>query len=235
MSSTQADVITVVQRTPVGRDLVAATVNYFKRYDLDGLAAELREHWTSDELVALLASECDDTVKVAAACLGLVGTWSACGALARTLHHDDALVVSMAEHALWLIWFRHPDPQICRDLQRAVRLIDRGREREAIGQLDDLIARAPDFAEAFNQRAIACCFVEHPLDAVADCKRAVRLNPQHFAALAGMGHCFVQLSCYHEALQAYRAALNIHPRMEGVRQSIRQLQRILARADATSL
>ena len=229
--SLQADALTIGQPARVGRDLVTSTVNYFKRYDMDGLAAELREHWTVDELVTLLDSEHDDTAKVAAACLGMVGTLSACAALARTLHHDDALVASMAEHALWLIWFRHPDSGVRRDLRGAVCLIDCGRGRDARARLDDVIARAPDFAEAYNQRGMAYCFVDRPLEAIADYKRVVELNPDHFAAWAGLGQCFIQLERYPEALRAYRAALNIHPRMEGVRQSIRQLRCILNRAD----
>ena len=140
----------------------------------------------------------------------------------------------MAEHALWMIWLRHPDPGLTRELQDAVRLIDRDREREAIARLDQLIARAPDFAEAYNQRGIAYCLIDRPLESVSDCQRAASLNPDHFAAYAGMGHGFVQLRRYREALESYRKALDIHPRMEGVRQSIRQLEGILARIDRTS-
>ncbi|HUU82974.1 MAG TPA: tetratricopeptide repeat protein [Phycisphaerae bacterium] len=229
MSVTQADAISIGPPTSAGHDLVSSTVHYFRHYDVEGLACELREHWTTEELVLLLASDRDDTVKVAAACLGVVGTFRDCAALARTLNHDDALVVSMAEHALWLIWLRHPDADIRRDLHVAVRLIDHNRERHAVERLSEVIARAPDFAEAYNQRAIAYCFIDRPLEAIADYKRTIRLNPHHFAALAGMGHCLVQLNRFHEALQAYRAALNIHPRMDGVRQSIRQLSSILNR------
>ena len=60
--------------------------------------------------------------------------------------------------------------------------------------------------------------------ALADCKKTIGLNAVHFGAHATMGHNHTHLGQYPEALACYRAALNIHPRMEGIRQSMRRIR-----------
>ncbi|MFQ5492373.1 MAG: tetratricopeptide repeat protein [Phycisphaerae bacterium] len=207
-----------------GQQLLTSTLGPLRRGDATALLDRLERDWPVERLVGLLNSDDDDVVKVAATCLGLVGSASECAHLARLLHHDDSVVVSMAEHALWRIWFRQAPAKACQAMYRAIELIEQGRCESALTLLNTVIRRCPTFAEAYNQRAIALQLLERYNQAVADCRRAVELNPTHFAALANMGHALSQAGRYLEALQTYRAVLQIHPRMEGVRQSIRRIR-----------
>lgn len=227
MSFTRADDFLITPGASHGADLVAVAVKYLRQSDEEGLTAELQRNWSTERLVALLSSNNQDAVKIAAVCLGLVGTLDCCPALAAALHHGDSVVVSVTEIALWQVWFRSGPSDACREVHDAAALMEAGRYSEATCVLDNVISEAPDYAEAYNQRAIAHYLTDRCVDAIADCKRALRLNPTHFAALAGMGHCLAHLGRFSEALIAYQGALELHPRMEGIRQSIRQVRTIL--------
>ena len=77
--------------------------------------------------------------------------------------------------------------------------------------LDDLIARAPQFAEAFNQRAVWFFKKGEFGRAVRDCETVMRLNPHHFGAAAGLGQCYLKMKKPRAALRAFRQAVEINP------------------------
>ena len=52
--------------------------------------------------------------------------------------------------------------------------------------------------------------------------------PQHFGAMAGMGHSHANMKHWAEARHCYRLALAIHPRLEGIQSAQRQIEEILA-------
>ena len=220
----------VPQLADLGRRLIAATLPHLRRGDERAIVEELRAHWPLRRLVDLLDCPDDDVVKVAAACLGLVGTSSECPVLAGALHHDDSVVVAMADHALRRIWFRQGPPEACRRLCQAVYLIEQGHHHRAVAVLSKVISGAPWFAEAYNQRAVARYLSGAYVEAIADARLVLRLNPGHFAALAGIGSCFVRLGRFAEALQTYRSVLQIHPRLDGIRQSVRRARALCSPA-----
>jgi Flp pilus assembly protein TadD len=59
---------------------------------------------------------------------------------------------------------------------------------------------------------------------VNDIARTLTLNPRHFGALSGLGMIFEQMGDEGRALEAYRAALAIHPRLEGVNEAVERLE-----------
>lgn len=207
-----------------GQELLAQTLGSLRRRDRAALLNRLQQDWPVEHLVDLLDSDDDNVVKVAATCLGLVGSAAESTRLARLLHHDDSVVVSMADHALWQIWFRQGSFKACRALCRAVESIEKDRYQTALNLLNTIIRQCPTFAEAYHQRAIVLQLLERYDPAIADCRRAVELDPTHFGALAIMGHALCQAGRYAQALQTYRAVLQIHPRMENIRQSIRRVR-----------
>src|SRR5262249_12320230 len=153
--------------------------------------------------------------------LGLLGTMESNTPVASRLHDDDADLARMAADALWSIWFRGDNPVHSEELHRLVRLRDRDK---ALSGLDQLIKRAPTFAEDFNQRAIALFRLKQFERSIADCERTLQLNSCHFGAQAGMGQCFLQLRKHKAALKAFRNALRINPHMDGIAETIRTLE-----------
>lgn len=210
-------------------DFVSQLTPLIERHDTEGMLACLDRFWPHDSLMEMLSSDEPDAVKIALVCLAFVGRMSDTPRIARLLHSPDSAASSYAEHALWSIWFRSGDEIHNIDLTRAVGLIGHDRFEDAIEQLDALIAMAPRFAEAYNQRAIACFLIGEYDRATEDCKQALRLNPFHFGAMAGLGHCYATAKKLAAAMEAYRAALAIHPRLEGIRQSIQCIRECLGR------
>ena len=196
--------------------------------DAAGLIGLLQSRWSPTQLGALMSGAEADTRKVAALCLGLVGGRAAVEPLCRGLADADAMVYQMSEHALWTIWFRlgaviEANVSVCRGA-RAVAAREFAR---AIALFDAALSADPSFAEAYNQRAIAHYLQDDFAASVADCRRATELMPCHFGAWAGLGHCHLQLGDLPAALRAYRQALAVNPRMDGVRQAATEIARRL--------
>ena len=94
-------------------------------------------------------------------------------------------------------------------------------DAQALAALDDLIAEAPNFAEAHNQRAILFFRRGEFARSVSDCQQALRLNPYLFGAAAGMGQCYLKLKKPRAALRAFRQALEINPSLDHLRDAVR--------------
>jgi Tfp pilus assembly protein PilF len=89
------------------------------------------------------------------------------------------------------------------------------------------VRKAGDFAEAFNQRAVLHFRLGQFREAIADCQRALELNPHHFGAAAGMAQCYMKLKKPRAALRSFRNALRINPNLEDVAETIRALEDVL--------
>lgn len=207
-----------------GREFVDQVRPYLVNSDATGLVRFLDQYWPISDLRDLLTCGHADAAKVAATCFSLVGTMDDNPYLAPLLHDEDATTCAVAEHAMWSIWFRAGRDMDNTNLQRVVRLISDNQLDAAILFLDGLIEAAPDFAEAYNQRAIAYFLKEEYLASLSDCGRTLELNPFHFGAIAGVGHCHASMGQLEFALEAYLRAIQMHPRLEGIRQSIHAIR-----------
>jgi Tfp pilus assembly protein PilF len=140
------------------------------------------------------------------------------------LHDDDEGVRQFAADALWGVWFRGGSRAQNDRLQKLARARD---PNKALAGLDKLIAEAPGFAEAYNQRAIVYFRKGEFAKSAADCEQVLKLNPYHFGAQSGLAQCLVRLKKPRAALKAFQNALRINPNLEDVAESIRTLQDVL--------
>jgi tetratricopeptide (TPR) repeat protein len=129
------------------------------------------------------------------------------------------------ESLIWIEWSKSGSPAM--DL-----LLQRGRDALAAGELDlaiahftALIDHAPEFAEGWNARATAYFQAGLFGPSVADIAETLRLNPRHFGALSGFGMILEETGRKAEALEVYRAALAIHPHLQGVIDAIARLEK----------
>lgn len=189
--------------------------------------AWVRRTWSPRQLVALLSDRTADTRKVAALALGLMGDASSVKPLAFALHDHDLMVSRLAEHALWSIWFRLGKPRAINLVKCGNTHLDHGNYSCAIEKFSQSIQEDPAFAEAHNQRAIAFYLTEQFERAIEDCRAALALMPQHFGAMAGMGHCYAHMGEWKQARHCYRLALAIYPRLEGIEASLGQITQII--------
>ncbi len=131
--------------------------------------------------------------------------------LLQDLKNDDSEIRDVAMQELWRRWFEQKGKMGLQMLQRSQVLQNQGSLDEAESVLSQVIRSMPDFAEAWNRRAVVYFMQHRYRKAIADCQQTIVLNPFHFGALHGMGLCYLNLSEYRQASQAFRQALTIQP------------------------
>jgi tetratricopeptide (TPR) repeat protein len=191
----------------------------------DRLAEAVQARWTAAELCPLLSHEQVNVRRVAAVTLGLIGDRSVIDCLARALHDEDQQVTEMAEHGLWAIWFRLCCCDAAEPFQQGVSHLEAERYDKALTPFHRAQAIDPEFAEAYNQCAIAHFFLGQYEQSIVDCQSTLEKMPCHFGAMAGLGHCYTHLGKLDRALECYRQTLAIHPRMAGVQNAIDRIER----------
>jgi tetratricopeptide (TPR) repeat protein len=197
--------------------------------DPHGLVQALRQRWNTSQIARLLTNPDGDARKVALVCLAMVGDRGCVDAVAAQLSDPDRMLNQMAEHALWSIWFRLGSPEANTELCRGAKALSSKQIELAIEHFDSAITADPEFAEPYNQRAIARFLLDQFEESIADCRKAIRLMPCHFGALAGMGHSFLHLGQLEHALRAYEKAIAINPHLQCVSETIAEIHRKLGR------
>ena len=147
------------------------------------------------------------------------------------LKDADAVQGQALEEQIWAIWLQHPDRIAASLLDEGVVLMSRRRWTEALALFDQLVVRAPAFAEAWNKRATVYFLLGDFDRSVQDIQRTLILEPRHFGALAGLGQMYLQLDQPEAALRSFGAALKINPNMPGVQRMAEDLRARLRGSD----
>ncbi len=93
----------------------------------------------------------------------------------------------------------------------------------ALSLLDRLVALAPDWAEAWNQRATTRFLTGDTDGAMADIDQVIKLEPRHFGALAGMGMILRGAGLNKSALEIFNKVLGIYPLETDIRKLTEKL------------
>ena len=131
--------------------------------------------------------------------------------LLQDLKHDNPNVRDRATSKLWELWFNQKGAAGLEELGRAQQLLEARQFDAAEKQLTQLVNQLPDFAEAWNRRAVLYFLTDDFQRAIADCHKVLDLMPVHFGALNGLGLCHMALCEYSEAIAAFTQALEIQP------------------------
>lgn len=131
--------------------------------------------------------------------------------LLQSLKLEDEYQRELATAALWQRWFYQKGESGNQRLQAAQALVEEGQLEAAEAALTALVGELPDFAEAWNRRAVLYYGQRRYGAGLADCQRVIDLVPYHFGALHGLGLCHAALGQYEAAIQAFRRALVVQP------------------------
>jgi tetratricopeptide (TPR) repeat protein len=198
------------------------------RRGLNRFKNSVEARYNEASLERLLFCPNTEVRQAAVLALGLTGTMLVNRALAGRLHDEDPVVSELAADALWSVWFRADAKENNQELQRLIRLtVDEDSAAEVLAGYRALIEKSPRFAEAYNQRAIVFYRLGDLAKSIADCEKVMRLNPYHFGAASGLAQCFMKQKKLRAALRCYRRANRINPHLEGVKQVIDSLERML--------
>ncbi len=144
--------------------------------------------------------------------------------LFATLQGASAAEAVRIESDIWRIWSRSGSAAMDLLLERGRKAAEQGDFEAALDHLTALTDHAPDFAEGWNARATVFFQIGAYGPAIADLQRVLALNPRHFGALSGFGMILEEIDRPAQALEAYRAALTLHPHMQGVIEAVSRLE-----------
>jgi tetratricopeptide (TPR) repeat protein len=135
---------------------------------------------------------------------------------------DDTSSKSIEER-IWALWLVSKSDTTNLLMTRVKTAMDGEDLDLAIKLLDQIIQIKPDYIEAWNRRATAYYMKKEFNRALADIRQVLAREPRHFGALAGLGLIMQDLGDDKRALEIYRKALAIHPRLPRVPDLIKTL------------
>lgn len=121
------------------------------------------------------------------------------------------------DRRIWLLWLHSEDKTVNRLMAQGMIAMQRGALVRALERFNDIVERAPEFAEGWNKRATALYMMGRHRESVADVRRVLSLEPRHYGALSGLGLILVALGREEDALQWLRRALEVNPYLDGIR------------------
>jgi tetratricopeptide (TPR) repeat protein len=204
--------------------LVECYERFLKNHDIESFRTTVTARYTEGTLSRLISSTDPLARRAAILTLGLTGTFQCNASVAKGLKDEDPTVRSLASNALWAIWSRADTPENNAALDDVQRLIESGRFDDSVKKANALVLKAPTFAEAYNQRAIAHYMMGRLAESAEDCRKVLELNPYHFGALGGLGQCQLRLRQRKDAIRTFRRALELQPFSDGLRETVAELE-----------
>ena len=135
---------------------------------------------------------------------------------------DDASAKNI-EDRIWALWLASGSDTCNLLMTRVKKAIDGEDYNLAIRLLDAVIEIRPKYVEAWNRRATVFFLKRDYGSALADLRQVLAREPRHFGALAGLGAIMQDIGDDKAALEAYRRALEIDPRLKGVADKVKTL------------
>jgi tetratricopeptide (TPR) repeat protein len=151
----------------------------------------------------------------------------------RTLSLDrlfDALKVApddasakYVENRIWAMWIATDSDTTTLLMSRVKTAVDAKDTELGIKLLTAIIEIKPDYLEAWNRRA-TLYYMQKDFDrSLADIHEVLKREPRHFGALSGLGMILQEVGDDKGALEAFRRALAVHPRLEHIPELVKQL------------
>ncbi|MEK7684260.1 MAG: tetratricopeptide repeat protein [Verrucomicrobiota bacterium] len=191
-----------------------------------------RSHWNKERLYRRLVSG-SRPQRLSAA--GRLVDLNAQDELLRALKNPSADSRQLAENSLWHLWSHAAGEEAFRSAHAAGEAMENRAFAEAQVILNSLVRQYPAFAEGWNRRATLHWQLKKYEASLADCKKVLALNPQHFGAWQSMGLCQLSLGDLAGACRSLRAALEITPHDAALRQFLQKCEKLWRRIspDAT--
>jgi len=135
----------------------------------------------------------------------------------------DDETARLIEGRIWALWLVSGSVTTDLLMSRARTAIEQNDSDLAIQILDAIIELKPDYAEAWNRRA-TLYFEKHDYGrAMGDIAQVLAREPRHFGALTGLGMILEDIGDNKRALEAFRRALEVDPRLERVPEIVKSL------------
>jgi tetratricopeptide (TPR) repeat protein len=135
----------------------------------------------------------------------------------------DDEIAKQVESRIWAIWLASGSETADLLMNRVKAAIEAKDTALAIQLLDSIIEIKPDYIEAWNRRATLFFSMKDYGRAMTDIRQVLNREPRHFGALAGLGMILEELGDDKQALEAFRKALAVNPRMQKIPDLVKTL------------
>ncbi len=142
---------------------------------------------------------------------------------ARLAHAAAPDEAARIEDRIWERWMSDDNAEAEAALDRATTDIAARRYDIAETRLAQLVRRRPDLAEGWHKLGTLHFLRGRDEESLAALRRALELEPRHFAALGAVGEILSSGSDRDGATLAFSAALRLHPHMASARERLAQL------------
>lgn len=136
---------------------------------------------------------------------------------------DDETARAIAGR-IWALWMVSRSDTVNLLMTRVRKAIEDKDLDVALKLLDAVIAIKPDYVEAWNRRATLYYMKRDYGRALADISEVLKREPRHFGAWSGLGFILQDIGNNRQALEAYRRALAVYPRIERIPELVKKLE-----------
>lgn len=135
------------------------------------------------------------------------------------------------EQQVWAIWLEAPDEATQSLLDAGTAAMHSGDLAAALEAFNEVVARAPAFAEGWNKRATVHYLLNNLQQSLEDIEATLELEPRHFGALSGRGLVYIKLRDLERALSAFEEVLEVGPHITGARANIDAIRKVLGQRE----
>lgn len=136
---------------------------------------------------------------------------------------NDATAKAIEER-IWAVWTASRSDTTNLLMTRVKTAVEAKDLDLAVKLLDSVVKIKPDYVEGWNRRATIFYMRKDYGRALNDIREVLKREPRHFGALAGFGLILQDIGDDKQALEVYRRALSVYPRMERIPDLVKTLQ-----------
>ena len=127
------------------------------------------------------------------------------------------------ENRIWALWLASGGDTANLLMSRVKSALDSKDYDLAIKLLNAIIDIRPNYIEAWNRRATVYYMKKDFAHSIEDIREVLAREPRHFGALSGLGMILQELGDEKHALDAFRRALAVHPKLEKIPDMVKKL------------
>jgi len=135
---------------------------------------------------------------------------------------DDASARHV-EARIWALWTQTSSDTTALLMFRANAAMEAKKMDVALKLLDSVVKLKPDYVEGWNRRATLHYLQNNYTRSLEDIQQVLVREPRHFGALTGLGMIMQELGDDKRALDAFRKALAVDPRLDKVPDLVKTL------------
>ena len=136
----------------------------------------------------------------------------------------DDTTAKAIEERIWTVWSGSRSDTTNLLMTRVKTAVEAKDLDLAVKLLDSIVKIKPDYVEGWNRRATIFYMRKDYGRALNDIREVLKREPRHFGAVAGFGLILQDIGDDRQALEVYRRALSVYPRMERIPDLVKTLQ-----------